>query len=754
MLDELYMGILDMTKTGSIVILFVLAARLLLSRAPKVFSYALWAVVLVRLLCPFSIGQTEMSLVPTIPPTAQDYVLSEEPITVLEAGSAALNAVGDALNGGLGVQRIDTTDIESDGTHRTVTTDWNDVWILFGQYVWAAGFIGMIVYSAVSYGRLRRKLSEAVLLRENIWLTDGLDSPFVVGFFRPNIYLPSTLSESERTYIILHEQYHIRRFDHIAKLLAFLALSIHWFNPLVWLAFRLASKDMEMSCDEAVVRKLGSHIRADYSASLLSLATGRRIIAGTPLAFGEGDPKGRIRNLAKWKKPAVWVLVFAVLLCLVLGVCLMTDQSARENQHVGVTFYFGNVIEQTDDVIHVLCHDGNQRTFHYEADNEDIPDELTGRQVRIRARQQDVTGILIATSAEEVSDTRFASLEEAIQSVILAHHRAGRDPEVLDCASFYPFASEGSEDLVREYGIVYHQGYRLEDGLLVKDGGCNVPTVLTFRADGDGSYILAEYWEPRDGNYYPEDIRAKYPTFVWPDTQKHMFEQKIAIFRQVMEGFQVGPEVVVDHLITDICDRERWAGSFDDLMVMCELQRQLLSYYGEETLDYCFDRFENGGQNDTRGRVMAQVCSEILNDPAWSADASGQDWFDSYIAEHPRTNWGISLKAENVTPNGARITMTQVGGYLPNRLFYGSHFMIQRYDGDVGWLNLETKSGIAWTMVAYSVPLDDSVTWNVNWSDIYGTLEPGRYRFCKAVSDHRAPGDNDDATFYAEFEIS
>ena len=133
MLDEIFMGILDMSKTGSIVILIVLAARLLLKRAPKAFSYALWAVVLLRLLCPFSIGQTEMSLVPSIPPTAQDYALSEESITVFEAGNAALNAVGDALNGGLGVQRIDTTDIEPDGTHRTVTTDWNDVWILSGS---------------------------------------------------------------------------------------------------------------------------------------------------------------------------------------------------------------------------------------------------------------------------------------------------------------------------------------------------------------------------------------------------------------------------------------------------------------------------------------------------------------------------------------------------------------------------------------------------------------------------------------------
>lgn len=761
MLDEIFMGILDMTRTGSIVIVFVLAARLLLRRAPKVFSYALWAVVLLRLLCPVPLGQTQLSLVPALPPTAQDYALRDEPITVLEAGNAALNAVGDALNGGLGVQRIDTTDVSPDGTRRTVTTDWYDVWILFGQYVWLAGAACMILRSLISYRKLRKKLETAIPLRDNLYLADGLDSPFVVGLVHPKIYLPAGLSQREYDYILLHEQHHIRRLDHIAKLLGFLALCIHWFNPLVWLAFDLACKDMEMSCDEAVVRRLGPDIRADYSASLLTLATGRRIIAGTPLAFGEGDPKSRIRNLAKWKKPAVWVLVLAVLVCLVLGVCLVTDRGIRESRHVGVTHYFGEVTGQTGSVLQVRCYDGNQRTFHYEADNEDIAADLTGRQVRIRARQQEVTGNLIATSAREVPAARFDSLDAAIQAAILDYHSSGRDPEVLDCASFDTCASEGRSpagsgkvDLVREYGIVYHQGYRLEDGRLVEDGGCNVPTVLTFHVDELGFYTLAEYWEPRDGTYNPEDIRAKFPPLVWPDTQKNMFEQHIAVFRQVMDGFHVGPEVVADHLITDICDREQWAGSFGELMEMCQLRRRLLCYYGQETVDYCFDCFENGAQNGTRGKVMAQVCSEILNDPEWSADTSGQAWFDAYIAQHPRTNWGITLKAENVTPNGAAITMTQEGGYLPNRLFYGSYYRIQRYDAQDGWISLKSRPGIAWTTVAYSVPLDDSVTWNVNWSDIYGILEPGVYRFCKSVSEHLAPGDNVDAAFYAEFSIS
>ena len=327
MLDTIYLQILDMSKTASIVILVVLLARLLLRKAPKVFSYALWAVVLFRLLCPFSF-EAPVSAVPAMPSVSQGYTLSEESISVVGASEAVYQAVGDAFNGGLGVQQIQTTEQTADGMTKYVTMDWWSVWILFGKYVWVTGVVAMLLYSAVSYGRIRKKLAVVVPLRENIYLADDIQSPFVVGLFRPNIYLPCHLEEREQVYIILHEQYHIRRFDHIAKGLAFFALSLHWFNPLVWVAFVLASQDMEMSCDEAVIRKIGSDMRAEYATSLLTLATGRRSIAGTPLAFGEGDTKGRIHNLANWKQPTVCVALTATIACIILAVGLLANPVA------------------------------------------------------------------------------------------------------------------------------------------------------------------------------------------------------------------------------------------------------------------------------------------------------------------------------------------------------------------------------------------------------------------------------------------
>lgn len=324
MLDEIYMQILDMTKIASIVILIVLLARLCLKIAPKVISYVLWSVVLFRLLCPVSL-EASISIVPDIAPISQNYTLSEQPISIAGASDAAYQAVGDALNGGLGIQRTQTTEQDSDGMTKNVATDWWDVWLLFGQYVWIAGIAIILLYSAVSYLKIRKKLIVVVPLRDNIFIADDIKSPFVIGLFHPKIYLPCNLNEKEQEYIILHEQHHIKRLDHVVKALAFLALCIHWFNPLVWLSFHLATKDMEMSCDEAVIRKMGESIRADYSASLLTLATGQRIIAGTPLAFGEGDTKGRIKNLANWKKPAFLVILIAVVGCIILAICLLTN---------------------------------------------------------------------------------------------------------------------------------------------------------------------------------------------------------------------------------------------------------------------------------------------------------------------------------------------------------------------------------------------------------------------------------------------
>ena len=317
LMHELFPMVCNMSLTASAVILAVLAAHLLLRRAPKVFSYALWAVVLFRLLCPVSVTSA-VSLMGALGAPAQERTQRTSAVEYVPADRIRGTApsvtqlpqtpLPAETGGAVNAAPADTA------PEAVPATSFNEpVFIL--TLIWLAGMALLLAYSLVSLLRLRRRLVGAVRLRDNIYLADHIPSPFVMGLIRPKIYLPSDLRETERGYILRHEQYHIRRRDHLVKFLSFLALCIHWFNPLVWAAFILSGKDMEMSCDEAVVKALGEEIRADYSASLLSLATGRRIVAGMPLAFGEGDTGSRIRNLLSWKRPRPWVMAVCAVVC-------------------------------------------------------------------------------------------------------------------------------------------------------------------------------------------------------------------------------------------------------------------------------------------------------------------------------------------------------------------------------------------------------------------------------------------------------
>lgn len=312
MLDKIFLQILNMSFTASFVIVFVLAARLFLKKAPRWISYALWSVVLFRLVCPFSF-QGIWSLLPVhTQPFTPEILTAQTPqvSTGLPILNSAINPVLPAPAAGASVNPL-------------------QVWTAAGEVIWLAGLGILLLYSIVSLIRLCFRLVGAVKLRENIFLADHISSPFVLGLIHPKIYLPSSLSETEQPYIILHEQTHIRRLDHVVKAIAFLALCLHWFNPLVWIAFFLCGQDMEMSCDEQVMNRIDSDIRQDYSSSLLGLATGRKMIAGTPLAFGEGNPKSRIKNVLGYRRPAFWVTAISLLLAAALGIGLLTNPYIR-----------------------------------------------------------------------------------------------------------------------------------------------------------------------------------------------------------------------------------------------------------------------------------------------------------------------------------------------------------------------------------------------------------------------------------------
>lgn len=312
-MTAIFERVLNMSLTGSIVIAVVLLARLLLRRAPKIYSYMLWAVVLFRLLCPISLS-AGLSVLKPLPVTTSQG-LSTVTYRPVEPVIPASGEIGQE------VARAESAETVKTETGAQAMTLAAAVWLTVGGALAGCSLVQYIV--------LRRKLREAAPYRGEVYLSDSIATPFVMGVIAPKIYLPSDTPIAERRFIIAHERHHLHRGDPLWKLLGYMALCVHWFNPLVWLAFFLGGKDMEMSCDEAVLNRLGEDIRADYSQALLRLATHKRLIAGMPLAFGEGETKGRVRNMARWRRPKVWVSGICAVLCLVvLAVCALNPQKS------------------------------------------------------------------------------------------------------------------------------------------------------------------------------------------------------------------------------------------------------------------------------------------------------------------------------------------------------------------------------------------------------------------------------------------
>ncbi len=332
----LFYEILNMSLSASIIILVILCIRKLIKKMPKIFSYILWGVVLFRLLCPISF-EAPISIIPervnngmVLNSVSNKYIgdyevyqdstveyndaiqQGAEPIVVLEKNQ-----------GKAGAYVVTSEEGVSD-----VNTVYNTLFPVLCE-LWIVGIVVLFCYHIISYINLKKKLVGAVPYdeEEDIYFSDYIDIPFVIGFLNPRIYLPSVLIGQNLDYVLLHERHHIKRKDYIFKVVGLIVLCIHWFNPLVWVAFAIACADMEMSCDEAVLKKIGKEAGLEYSNALLGFASGREFFSGITIAFGEGNTKDRIKNVLQWNKPAKRILVLSIIMCVMtIIVCVMNPK--------------------------------------------------------------------------------------------------------------------------------------------------------------------------------------------------------------------------------------------------------------------------------------------------------------------------------------------------------------------------------------------------------------------------------------------
>lgn len=336
-LQVIFTTVLNMSITASFVAIGVILARLILKKVPRIFSYALWSAVLIRLVFPVSFTSTFSFL------------------NVIKPGTQQTTGAIAYVPYNIGLMKTPGIDVGIDGINKAVnsslpqavlTGSVNPMQIVMAilSLVWVIGVALLILYSVISYRKVINKVKTSTLVRAEIFETDRIITPFVCGFISPKIYIPTDISQNELPYILAHESIHIKRLDYLIKPFAFLVLSVHWFNPLMWLSFFLMSKDLEMSCDESVLKIFGDETRANYSHSLLALATGKRqLLSGSPLAFGESNTKARIKNILNYKKPAFGVVVAALIATVALVVLFTVNP---KNDQISETVFMGYKVEE------------------------------------------------------------------------------------------------------------------------------------------------------------------------------------------------------------------------------------------------------------------------------------------------------------------------------------------------------------------------------------------------------------------------
>ncbi len=334
-MEAVFLKLLNMGIAAGILAAAVLLFRLLLRKAPKSMVMLMWALVGIRLICPVTF-ESGFSLIPNVgqvpsetTPQKQDTALKEpfdEPQTALPAPSEATAADTGNTNR---AERIEYTGTAVSGREAENAAG---SLVTAAAVIWLIGMAGMLFYSIFSYVRIKRRVREAVPFQKNVLLCDRIDTPFILGVFRPRIYLPSIISEADIGYVLAHERAHLKRRDQWWKPFGFLLLSVYWFHPMLWLAYGMFCRDMELACDEKVIKELGKEGKKPYATALINCSVPEKRIAACPLAFGEIGVKGRIKAVLSYKKPAAWIVIVTIISCIALSVCFLTNPKEKESK--------------------------------------------------------------------------------------------------------------------------------------------------------------------------------------------------------------------------------------------------------------------------------------------------------------------------------------------------------------------------------------------------------------------------------------
>ena len=564
-MEKLFLTVINMSLTASIILLVAMLIRVFLKKVPRWISCVLWGMVAFRLVCPFSL-ESVFSLMPSAEPVPQEIMVMEEP-----KFTTGIQAVNQAINPIL---------TEHFAPNPVETVNPMQVVVFIASKVWLLGVLILISYAVISYLLLYKKVQESISFEGKVKICDYIETPFILGIMKPYIYVPSGLSEEQFAHVIAHEKAHLKRLDHFWKPFGFLLLTIHWFNPLVWVVYAMLCKDIEIACDEKVIRDMKKANAVSYAQTLLECSQERRFVLMCPLAFGEVSVKERIKHVLNFKKPAFWVIVIALVSCVVIAVCFLTNPKKEEEP---------------------LDPNG----------------EINSEVVQPQKMENDIASNEHADIQEIVSyDNETNDLGVAVKQAIIKHgteYAPAAAPNEYKAASFIElgrFTTDGTIEEMWLYGVAMYMEANVSENGIEVGSSSHMPVVLGFEVV-DGKYVLTEYWEPGDGAYYVASIREKFPDDIAEqamDTQTTVKQQTMDCYDQIVRQSGMNPDVVIGKLVDQICSGDT-SSSTSDYINAWPIEYRELIYYGRYTLNYKKQYYD--GKQDLKAAVLEETCNQI-----------------------------------------------------------------------------------------------------------------------------------------------
>lgn len=742
-----FVKVLNTSISAGWLILVVLVLRLLLKKTPKWVHCLLWAMVAVRLICPVSI-ESMFSLIPSPETVPEIY-------TVLEGQTRQYDAVLTIVGNSLYPQPVQIT--TGNSIDRVQVQD--VIWTL----VWVAGMALMGVYAMISYFRVRHRVKASVEEEKGIWVCDYIDMPFILGLFRPRIYLPSEMAKQDRAYVLAHEKAHLKRKDHWWKPFGFLLLSIYWFNPLSWIAYICLCRDIEMACDEKVIRDLGLEGKKAYSSALLNCSVQRNLVAACPLAFGEVGVKARVKSVLRYQKPAFWVMVISALICIAVAVCFLTDPVAPGKltlEKVQELAEKGDGLDWKDFEDYPYTDVGSGLyVYRYEIDEtfalcvggpslDDKPSyvNLIAGEEQIDIRSGDLedfvaeyTGSPVKTDPVPISEldendrpvgnsvfTSGANCNMGLDIPKQWEYEIREDADYMSLAFRPEEADEGWIKLQ-----FWHQGFGVcGTGLEQKQIqiGNYIATAGYYDGSKDWSFMV---FEGVPGSYV---VMRENADSWWAEYEDQVME--ILATAKLAQGMKTQGEIqaIAAVVLADVEAREKENAEGKVAVVMGE-PHYMAYFHGDVGL--------------------WEVGLYFLIDSSPRAEI----WLDPQGNVVDYENWHINLYAEDVSKTGLTLVCEQYGLIpgdslgSPMELMTGAPYWLEVWNGSSWEMLPGIPEEMVWTTEGWIINRNDTTHWNVNWGSLYGALESGTYRIGKNVYKGNRPGQYTHQNYYAVFRV-